>query len=264
MLSHDQPTFAALLEAAVNQPGTLHAGYSVFWNYSIGNVLLALGQCHQRGIQPGPLATFQGWKEKGRYVRKGEKALTLCMPITVKRAADDEQEEATFTRFVFRPRWFTVWQTDAADYTPERQAAWDRSRALQALGIEEILFELFDGNCQGYATGRRIAISPVAVFPFKTTCHEAAHVLLHTGEGDHRDDDSTPRDLREVEAESVAMICCAALNLPGIESARAYVQSWWGAGNPIPEKSAQRILRAADQILKAGAAATQSAAETLS
>src|SRR4030095_7849375 len=109
------------------------------------------------------------------------------MPITVKHAADDEQEEATFTTFVFRPRWFTVWQTEGANYTPEPLAAWNRSRALHTLGIEEIPFELFDGNCQGYATGRRIAVSPVAVFPFKTTFHEAAHVLMHTAEREHRD-----------------------------------------------------------------------------
>lgn len=31
-----------------------------------------------------------------------------------------------------------------------------------------------------------------------------------------------------------------------------YIQSWWGAGNPIPERSAQRVLKAADQILRAG------------
>ena len=44
----------------------------------------------------------------------------------------------------------------------------------------------------------------------------------------------------------------AALDLPGVEFSRGYIQSWWGAGNPIPERSAQRILKAADQILKAG------------
>jgi hypothetical protein len=58
--------------------------------------------------------------------------------------------------------------------------------------------------------------------------------------------------LREVEAESVAMICCAALDMPGVEFSRGYIQSWWGTGNPIPERSAQRILKATDQILKAG------------
>lgn len=33
----------------------------------------------------GPLATYKAWQEKGRQVRKGEKALILCMPITGKR-----------------------------------------------------------------------------------------------------------------------------------------------------------------------------------
>jgi hypothetical protein len=27
---------------------------------------------------------------------------------------------------------------------------------------------------------------------------------------------------------------------------------WWGANNPIPERSAQKILKVADAILKAG------------
>jgi hypothetical protein len=63
----------------------------------------------------------------------------------------------------------------------------------------------------------------------------------------------TPQNLREAEAEAVAMLCCAALELPGVEYSRGYIQNWWGAGNPIPEQAAQRILKAADQILKAGA-----------
>lgn len=62
----------------------------------------------------------------------------------------------------------------------------------------------------------------------------------------------TPRNLREVEAEGVALVCCAALGLPGIEESRGYIQHWWGRGNPIPERSAQRVLKVADQILKAG------------
>ena len=55
-----------------------------------------------------------------------------------------------------------------------------------------------------------------------------------------------------MRAESVALLCCAALDLPGVECSRGYIQSWWGQGNAIPEKSAQRILKVADQILKAG------------
>jgi hypothetical protein len=50
------------------------------------------------------------------------------------------------------------------------------------------------------------------------------------------------------------LLCCAALDLPGIEYSRAYIQAWWGKGNAIPERSAQRILKVADQILRAGRA----------
>jgi antirestriction protein ArdC len=84
-------TFAQLLERAVNEPGILSSAYRQFYGYSLGNVLLALSQCLARGIQPGPIATFQRWKELGRFVRRGEKAITLCRPVIVKRTttADD-------------------------------------------------------------------------------------------------------------------------------------------------------------------------------
>jgi hypothetical protein len=100
---------------------------------------------------------------------------------------------------------------------------------------------------------RKISISPVAALPWKTTFHELAHVLLgHTSEAQRADDARIPRDLRECEAEAVALLCCEALGLPGAPEARGYIQSWWGAGHEIPERSAQKILKVADQILKAG------------
>jgi antirestriction protein ArdC len=249
--------FADLLKQAVIEPGIISAAYSAFHSYSLGNQLLAWQQCTARGIQLGPIATFQRWKEVGRHVRKGEKALMLCRPVTVKRTttADDGTEDAAmFTRFVYKPFWFVLAQTDGADLPPAAMPSWDRSRALDSLEVTEIPFEVLDGNVMGYARGRSIAVSPLNPMPHKTTFHELAHVLLgHTAEGDQNDGELTPRNLRECEAESVALLCCAALDLPGVEFSRGYIQSWWGAGNPIPEKSAQRILKVADQILKAGA-----------
>src|SRR5262245_38080958 len=86
MRTHDQnPTLTELLRSAVEEPGTISRAYSAFHNYSLGNQLLALAQCVERGITPGPIATFPRWKELGRHVRKGEKAITLCQPVTVKR-----------------------------------------------------------------------------------------------------------------------------------------------------------------------------------
>jgi hypothetical protein len=268
-MTTNQATFAELLERAISEPGLISRAYSAFHGYSIGNQILALVQCADRGITPGPIATFMGWKDKGRYVRKGEKAITLCMPVTCKRRDSDPTDDddpttpagsgkpATFTRFVYRPHWFVLEQTDGQPIEPLDTPVWSAARALETLGIVEEPFEAMDGNVQGYARQRTIAVSPVAAMPHKTRFHELAHVALgHTAEGEQQDGELTPRNLRECEAESVAMLCCAALELPGIEYSRGYIQSWWGTGNPIPERSAQRIFKAADQILKAGQGGT--------
>src|SRR5205814_10527160 len=79
----EYPDWAELLLKAVNERGVISDAYRRFWNYSIGNQLLALFQCMQRGIEPGPIHTFLGWKELGRFVKQGQKAMTLCMPVTV-------------------------------------------------------------------------------------------------------------------------------------------------------------------------------------
>lgn len=249
-------TFAHLLESAINEPGLISSAYSSFHNYSLGNQLLALSQCMARGITPGPIATFNRWKELGRFVRKGERALILCRPVTVKRTtiADDGGEDATTaTWFIYRASWFVLSQTDGQPLPEPPMPTWDAAKALNALGVIEIPFDSFNGNCLGFARERSIAINPVNPMPHKTRFHELAHVQLgHTLEGSQADDDTTPRNLRECEAESVALLCCAALDLPGVEYSRGYIQSWWGTGNAIPERSAQRVLKVADQILKAG------------
>jgi hypothetical protein len=259
--------FADLLQKAITEPGIVSQAYSAFHGYSVGNQLLALMQCAQRGITPGPIATFMGWKDKGRYVRKGEKAIVLCMPVTCKRRGDDPSDDedpttpagtakpATFTRFVYRPHWFVLNQTDGEPVAPLTVPAWDATRALAALNITEEPFSHTDGNCQGYARQRAIAVSPVAAMPHKTRFHELAHVVLgHTTEGEQNDSEQTPRSLREVEAETVTLVCLEALDLPGAEYARGYLQHWnqQRGAEPISEHSAQRIFKAADQILRAG------------
>jgi hypothetical protein len=110
---------------------------------------------------------------------------------------------------------------------------------------------MLNGNCQGNAKGRQIAINPLAQMPAKTTLHELAHIELgHTSEAVH-DSEILPRSLKEVEAESVALLCLESLGMDGAEFCRGYIQNWL-AGAEIPERSAQRIFSAADKILKAG------------
>jgi antirestriction protein ArdC len=257
----DIPKWSTLLIEAVNKPGLIMKAYTAFHSYSLGNQLLALVQCQMRGLQPGPINTFPKWKDLGRYVKRGERALTLCMPITCKRrndTDDDASSDGTFTSFVYKARWFVLAQTDGDEVQPQVTPEWDAEIALAALGIEMTPFDSIDGNCQGFARKRSIAINPVAQLPYKTLFHEVAHVTIgHTLESDFADAEKTPRNLREVEAEAVALLCCEALGLEGADYARGYIQNWLYQGigydaDAIPEKSAQKIFRAADQILRAG------------
>ncbi|MGH9351151.1 MAG: ArdC family protein, partial [Terriglobia bacterium] len=216
-------SWAALLDEAVSKPGYIHQAYSRFHNYSLGNQLLALFQCVERQIQPGPLASFLKWKELGRHVKKGEKAITLCMPFTCKRTrtvkkddGSEQDEQFTFTHFTYKNNWFVLTQTEGKEYQAPTIPEWNEQQALEGLEIERIPFEGLDGNTQGYARrGGKIAINPLAALPHKTFFHEAAHCLLHCQETDLTDTDQTPRNVAEVEAEAVALLCCESLGLPG-------------------------------------------------
>ena len=255
--------WSALLADAVNKPGIISSAYTVFHNYSVGNQMWAWSQCMARDIELAPLATYKKWQTLGRQVKKGEKALTLCMPVTINKKNDaGEKTGDVFQMFTVRANWFTLSQTEGADYVNEvKTADWDSTLALSALNISEVSFAAVDGNCQGYATGRNIAINPVAALPHKTRFHELAHIVLgHTAEHTMTDSETTPKDIKEVEAECVAYICCSILGLKGLEESRGYIQHWL-SGNGIGDKTAQRIFGTAEKILKAGRAAAETIAE---
>jgi len=253
----DQAKWQELLLEAVNTPGKVMAAYTAFHNYSMGNALLALSQCLQRKLAPGPLNTYKGWLELGRYVKKGEHALTLCTPVTAKKKRINpktkSQEEHALTYFVYRPSWFVLSQTAGDTPYTLPTPGFDLDDALHKLEIRRLDFDLMDGNVQGFARERGIAINPIAQLPHKTTFHELAHVVLgHTAQSTVVDRESPARCIREVEAESVALICCEALGLPGADFSRGYIQRWLKGLQEIPPQNSQRIFSTATAILKAG------------
>lgn len=54
---------------------TAHKGCSRPWEFSMGDQWLAMMQMGE----PQPIATFNKWKEIGRHVKKGSKAIELLM-----------------------------------------------------------------------------------------------------------------------------------------------------------------------------------------
>jgi hypothetical protein len=249
----NQTKWTELLQAAVTEPGMILKAYSNFHGYSLGNQIAAIVQCKMRNLEPGPINTYPGWKKLDRQVKKGEKAIWLCMPLTRKiKDKESSIDQTVIATFVWKPNWFVLAQTNGETMPMVEIPTWNKERALAALGIQEVPFVETNGNVQGYARKREVAISPIAAIPHKTLLHELAHIELgHTLESEFTDSEQTPRNLREVEAEAVAMLLCESLELPGAEFCRGYIQSWL-KGDVIPEKSAMKIFGAADRILKAG------------
>ncbi|MEO1767954.1 ArdC-like ssDNA-binding domain-containing protein [Thiobacter aerophilum] len=265
----NRPDWGKLFQSILSEPGRLGDHYQWFHRFSLGNQALAMQQMADRGIQIGPIASFNGWQKLGRKVKKGEKAIALWMPVVKKEVIlQDDGTECEETRmfFVMKNNWFALAQTEPSD--PENQGivsapetpGWDRDLAMKRLGITEVPFTEVDGNCQGFAYPNRgqIAINPLAAMPWKTTFHEIAHCLLHSKQAEAAafiDGVHVSRSIEEAEAESVAFLCCATLGLSGLEDARGYVQNWLDSpaqAEEFAKKSAARVFSAADKILKAG------------
>jgi len=266
------PNWMELFKEALEKPGMLSRCYTVFHEYSLGNRVMAMAQMLSRNIPMGPIATFKKWDSLGRKVKKGEKAISLLMPVSVSGKKEDDEGgkdvdssdsgSSTSERVVFimRPRWFAFAQTEGDDEAIPSSASipgWDKSTALSQLGLKEVAFDYIDGNCQGYAIPNKgvFAINPVAASPLKTTFHEIAHCLLHTKEAQMADGGTITRDIKEAEAESVAYLCCASLGmLSGLDESRGYIQNWLDKEKTeeFAKKSASRIFSCADKILKAG------------
>ena len=249
--------FGSLLQKALMEPGIVNEAYRAFHNYSMGNQILAAVQLLNKGLSLSPIASFNAWKEKGRTVKKGQKAIGLFMPVTFKRKAEvgapESENGQSFSTFIMRNNWFSLDQTEGGEFEPELIApTWNADTAMAALDITEVPFDSVRGNSMGYASGRTISISALNPLKHKTRFHELAHVVLgHTADSEMIDGAELGTDEKEVEAESVAFILCALLDLPGQAESRHYIQNWLG-NKSLPDKSVKRIFGAADRIMKAG------------
>ena len=251
--------FAELLENSLKDEGKISNAYSVFHNYSINNMLFAMKQMEAMKIEIAPIGTFNKFKSLGLKIKKGATAISLLVPATKKytKEEDGEEIEKTITYFNIKKGWFSMSQTNADEKQKKEMMQtnvnFDLNKALEELKIKIIPFSHVNGNCMGFARGREIAINPVNPLKHKTSFHEMGHILLgHTAAGEMNDSTNLPRDIKELEAESVAYLCISALDLEGAKESRGYIQNWFNS-DKYPEKSARRVMKVADQILKAGA-----------
>jgi hypothetical protein len=254
-----------LLTQALTAPGNLTGVYDRFHEYSITNCFLFMMQ----GVRE-PVASYKRWTSLGRHVIQGARAKEVIVPLLIpeKPPVDESLEEkrervARLVGFKLVRGVFALSDTEGKDLPPAPVPGWDLQKALDKLGIREVPFEEMNGNVQGVSHGLNIAINPVAVNPNKTRFHEIAHVILGHTIAASFDEYVTHRGIREFEAEGTAYLCMNELDMLDEQTAsrsRAYIQHWMQDETP-PEKSIQRVFKAADAVLRAGRVTVAQASE---
>ena len=255
----NQFNLSALLLNALDDDAIISQAYSSFHNYSLLNQSLAAFQLMLRFGKLSPIASYKAWQEKGRQVKKNEKAIALYMPVIFKKKNNETDQDTesnddeVYTKIILRNNWFCLDQTEGEEYIPEiKIPSWNAEKAMAVLDIVEIHFDSVNGNCMGFAKNNQIAINPLNPLKHKTRFHEMAHILLgHTKDTYLSENADLPKSIKEVEAEGVAFLMLNLLNLDGKKESRGYIQGWL-QGNPISEESAKRIFTVTDKLFKAG------------
>lgn len=245
--------------------------------YSLNNQLLIAMQTKGKATM---CQSFTGWKEMGRFVKKGEKGIKIFAPspFTIQREQDKldqatgkpmldadgetikETKEVTINAFKVVST-FDVSQTDGKEIPTigvnelvgNIEGYGMILEVLKEVSPVPISFEDIASGAKGYyhQTEKRIAIQEgmSEVQTVKTAIHEMAHQKLHAViSPDIMDKQS--RESKEVEAESVAYVVCQHLGINTADYSFGYVAGW-SDGKEVPELKAslQTIRNAAAELI---------------
>ena len=254
---------------------------SKFTDYSARNTMLISLQRPDATL----VAAYGKWKQLGRQVEKGEKGISILAPVTyktnnvleVERPAVDEfgntlyNEDGTektetvekpLTGLAFKKVYvFDVSQTsgkEIPDPMSELTGDIDAGRkeavfaALKKVTGAEFEFQDIKGGAKGYYSAAKnlivIKTGMSDAQTLKTAFHEAAHNLLHDPKKKIVTNKS-PRNEKEVQAESVAFMVAEKFGIDTSEYSFPYIASW-SEGKQLEQlkNSLQEIQEAAKKI----------------
>jgi len=229
----------------------------------------------------GRCAGASWWKARGGRFVKGERALMVFAPIYVTdREAPPSpttgRQPKKYVGCTIKQRTFSSPQVTGVDLA-ERPATlltgegpaglWDGLKAFaENMGIEVLdvmpTSPGANGEMQwagwfvGDGSTRVIRVAPdlEPAQRCKTLAHEIGHALLH-------DPSSRPADLddraAEVEAESVAYVVLSSLGIDAGGYSLGYITGWARGDGKLIARTAERVLRAAGEVLEAVAPETE-------
>lgn len=246
-----------------------------FPRYSVNNTMLIMMQRPDAQL----CQSFTGWKQMDRYVKKGEKGISILAPAPYKIEreqtkldekgrpvfdADGEpvKEKVEVTIRAFKVvKTFDLSQTDGkelptigpSELVGNIEGYPKLLQALQEISPVPVSFELIDGDAKGFyhLEDKKIVVQDgmSEVQTIKTLLHEMAHQILH-------DKDNVPeakdisRNGKEVEAESVAYVVCQHYGINTSDYSFSYVAGW-SEGKETPELKASldKIRQTASEFI---------------
>lgn len=205
--------------------------------YSLRNQMLIAIESHARGITPTYVAGFRAFLQLNRCVRKGEKAIRILAPVTVKQR--DEQDEETEQKKVFfrSVPVFDVSQTEPLPgtepiaLTPPTQPIGGDSHGHLIAPLEDLARELGyrveirdlpDHGPGGWCDpeyNHIVIASGSANRQVRTLVHELAHAL---GVGYEQ----YGRGQAEVLVDCVTYIVCSSVGLDVGGESVPYIAGW--------------------------------------
>lgn len=206
------------------------------------------------------VAGFNAWRKLGRFVKKGEKGISILAPVVRQGAkvepGEGERMELTSKgpRRVAGFRGATVFDVSQTDGEPLPQAPEHNATeggedllpkleiAAAAFGIA-VSYRAIAGRAEGYSVGGSVVIEESQPTPAKcgTLAHEIAHELLHQGE------DKSTKQQRELEAEATAYVV---LTHFGMSSGSRFYLQGYGITGEMLSASLAVIAGAARRIIE--------------
>lgn len=217
--------------------------------------------------------------QTGWQVKRGEKGLPILAPRIIKEKDETGRERKRLIG------WLVVYVYDVSQTAPVAPTIWNPftgqpillapvpevvtvadglgCRLLEGeddLGLWDIVVPLIEA--QGYTVSRvaslggangrttyggintvEVVESLEPIQQAKTLLHELGHVLLHEGS-------SLTREVKEVEAESVAYVVLHSLGIDSGDYTLGYVRGWSNGDEVLVANTAKRVTKCAQSILE--------------
>ncbi|WP_162011947.1 PBECR4 domain-containing protein [Streptococcus sp. S784/96/1] len=229
---------------------------SQFNQYSSRNLRLILAQKPDASY----LAPYNTWKKFDRHVKRGEKALSVIIPVTyVKKdqqghpILDKNGKPETGLTFRLKPTTFDVSQTEGkampkAAEVKEQLTDLDYAnlyRALMAIAKENdvsVRFDEMTGDKKGHynVTEHQIVLRSNDMNKsqlIKTFIHETAHSELHHTNNPQQE--QLTRSTAELQAESVAYVVASYYGIDTSDYSFAYLAGWSDDKETLADLEAQ-------------------------